>query len=147
MLVTAKQIDEMAQEIEAGMKIYINRETYEIKPIFDWEESFGDTEEWEEEQEAIEADWADFIVVTKMESREAFRVMEDFLGEVQDEELRQDLVRILERKRPFANFKAIVESSAFRENWFDFRTKATQNHIKEQLKSERIEIENGSTSS
>ena len=51
MLITAKQINEMVQEIEAGMKIYINRDTLEIIPIFDWEESFGDTEEWEEEQE------------------------------------------------------------------------------------------------
>jgi len=147
MLITAKQIDEMAQEIEAGMKIYINRETYEIKPILDWEDSIGDTDVWEEEEESIVEEWADFAVVTKMESWEAFRVMEDFLGEVQDEELQQDLVRILERKRPFANFKAVVESSAYRENWFDFRSKASQIYIKEQLKAEGVEFENGSTSS
>ena len=147
MIFTAKQIDEIAQEIEGGMKVYINRETYEIKPIFDWEDSFGDTEEWEEEQEAIEEEWANFAVVSKMESREAFRVMEDFLSEVQDVELQQHLVRILERKSPFANFKEVVESSQYRENWFDFRSNATKNYIKEQLEFEGFEIENGSTSS
>jgi len=38
MIFTPKQIDEIAQEIEGGMKVYINLITREIKTTFDWEE-------------------------------------------------------------------------------------------------------------
>jgi hypothetical protein len=46
------------------MKIYINLNTHEIETIFDWEDSFGDTKEWEEEQTAIEDEWTNFVVIT-----------------------------------------------------------------------------------
>jgi hypothetical protein len=147
MQITAKQLADMAQEIEMGMKVYINRNTYEIRSVLDWEDSIGDTEEWENEEDKILEEWEDFAVVTKMESREAFQVMEDFMVEVQDEGMRNDLNRILEKKRPSANFKAVVESSALRENWFAFRANAMQEYIKEQLIDEDFKIENGSTSS
>ncbi len=147
MKITAKQIDDIAQEIEMGMKVYINRHTYEVRSVFDWEDSIGDTDEWEEEEEKITEEWEDFVVVSKMESREAFRVMENFILEIQDERLRKEVIRILEGKRPFANFKAVIESSSVRENWFAFRTEAMQGFVKEQLKGEDVEIENGITSS
>ena len=82
-----------------------------------------------------------------MKSKEAFRVMENFIREIHDVDLQQNLVRILERKRPFAYFKEVVESSQYRENWFDYRSKATRNYVKDQLESIGFEIENGSTSS
>lgn len=146
MIFTPKQIDEIAQEIEGGMKVFINLKTHEIKTIFDWEDSFGDTEEWEEEQAAIEDEWTNFAVITKMKSREAFRAMENFIREIYDVDLQQNLVRVLERKRPFAHFKEVVESSPYRKNWFDFRFSAAKDYVKEQLESEGFKIENGSTS-
>jgi hypothetical protein len=51
-----------------------------------------------------------------MESWEAFQIMEDFI-----EELTEDLITILNRKSPFANFKAEIESSSSQQKWFDFR--------------------------
>ncbi len=146
MIFTSKQIDEIAQEIEAGMKVYINRKTYEIKTIFDWEDSFGDTEEWEEEQEAIEKEWTNFAVITKMESRESYRVMENFVKEILDKDLQQNLARALERKRPFAHFKQVVEFSAYRKNWFDFRFSATKDYVKKQLESEGFKMDYERTS-
>jgi hypothetical protein len=103
--------------------------------------------EWEAEEMKINEEWGDFIVVSKMESREAFRVMENFMHEVQDERLQKEVIRKLEGKRPFANFKAVIESSSVRENWFAFRSEAIQEFVKEQLKGENIEMENGDTSS
>ena len=133
MQITSKQINEIAQELEAGMKVYINKETLEIKPILDWEDSYGDSEFWDEEFEEIEANWASFLVIEKMESWEAFKVMEEFIEEVEDERLSEDLAKILGRKSPFANFKAEVESSPYRQNWFDFRLKRYEDYVREQL--------------
>ena len=74
MKITSKQINEIAQELEAGMKVYINKDTLKIKPILDWEDSYGDSELWDEELGEIEEHWASFLVIEKMESWEAFKV-------------------------------------------------------------------------
>jgi len=141
MKITSRQINDIAQELEMGMKVYINRETQEIKPIFDWEDSIGDTEIWEEEEEKIEKEWSDFVIISKMESWEAFKIMEAFVDKVEDRALNEDLVRILGRKSPFANFKATIESSPYRQNWFDFRQGEYESYVKEKLEMEGFDLE------
>jgi hypothetical protein len=141
MRITLKQINEVAQELEAGMKVYINKETLEIKPILDWEDSYGDTEIRDEEMEEIEKNWFNYQVVEKMESWEAFKIMEEFAELVDDKELSNELIKILSRKSPFANFKAEVEASPYRQNWFDFRLGRYEDYVKEQLESEGFSIE------
>jgi len=140
MKITPKQINEIAQELEAGMKVYINEETLEIRSILDWED-ITDNELWEEELEKIENEWSDIAVIEKMESWEAFRVMEDFIDEVEDERLSEDLAKILSRKSPFANFKAEVETSPYRQKWFDFRLRKYEEYVKEKLEDMGFSIE------
>ena len=140
MKITSEKINEIAQELEAGMKVYLNRETLEIKPILDWED-ISDNEIWEEEVEDILKEWSSYLVISKMESREAFRVMEEFADSVDDEVFREGLIKILNRKSPFANFKAEVESSPYRQNWFDFRLKKYEDYVKEHLEIEDFSID------
>jgi len=138
-------IKEIAEELETGMKVYINRKTLEIKPILDWEDII-ETEPWEAEEDRILNEWYDFAVITKMESRDAFRIMELFVIEIEDQNFREALEQILSRKSPFANFKAVVESSGYRQNWFDFRFAKYVEYLKEQLEYEGFKIEDSSTS-
>ena len=140
MKITSEKINEIAQELEAGMKVYLNRETLEIKPILDWED-ISDNEIWEEEVEGILKEWSSYLVITKMESREAFRVMEEFADNVEDEVFREGLIKILSRKSPFANFKAEVESSPYRQNWFDFRLKKYEDYVREQIEIEDFSLD------
>ena len=140
MKITSEKINEIAQELEAGMKVYLNRETLEIKPILDWED-ISDNEIWEEEVEDILKEWSSYLVISKMESREAFRVMEEFADSVDDEVFREGLIKILNSKSPFANFKAEVESSHYRQNWFDFRLKKYEDYVKEHLEIEDFSID------
>ncbi len=67
--------------------------------------------------------------------------MVDFVDQVDDKRLKEDLIKILNRKSPFANFKMEVESSNHRQKWFDFRTKSNEDYIREQLDLENIEYE------
>ena len=140
MKITSEKINEIAQELEAGMKVYLNRETLEIKPILDWED-ISDNEIWEEEVEDILKEWSSYLVISKMESWEAFRVMEEFADSVDDEVFREGLIKILNRKSPFANFKAEVESSPYRQNWFDFRLKKNEDYVKEHLEIEDFSVD------
>ncbi len=49
--------------------------------------------------------------------------MEDFIEEIKDAKLKEYLMKILNGKSPIANFKAEIESSSYRQSWFDFRDK------------------------
>ncbi len=140
MKLTRKQINDIAQELECGMKVFIYREDLEIRTILDWDE-MADSEPWEEELEKIENEWTDYVVLEKMKSGEAFNIMVDFIDKVDDERLKEDLLNILNRKSPFANFKAEVESSSYRQQWFDFRTNKHEEYVKEQLETENIAFE------
>lgn len=123
------------------MKVYINRADLEIRTILDSDDMYGDTEFWDEELEKIENEWTDYIVLEKMASGEAFTIMEGFVEEVDNEKLQQDLIKILNRKSPFANFKAEVESSDYRQNWFNFRDQKYEEYVREQLEEENVEFE------
>jgi hypothetical protein len=141
MKLTKKQINEIAQDLEAGMKIFINRKDLEIRTVLDWDEMYGDSEIWEEELDKIENEWTDYVVIEKMESRDAFKIMANFIGEIDDKALAEELSNVLERKSPFANFKAIVETSDYREKWFEFKSLQHENYVKEMLELENIEFE------
>jgi len=135
------QIHEISEQLQCGFNIYINKETLEIIPIPDMETLISDNEIWKEELNKIESEWNDYAFITKMESREAFKIMEAFIDEIDDDKLKEDLIKILNRKSPFANFKAEIDSSDYRQKWFDFRDLKYEDYVKEQLESEDFQIE------
>ena len=140
MKLTSKQINEIAQDLETGMKVYLNKETLEFEAVLDWDD-MTDPEPWDEIIEKIENEWQDVMVFEKFKSRDGFQIMEDFVDEIDDQRLREDLIKILNRKSPFANFKDEIESSAYRQMWFDFRTMKHEEYVKRQLDDENIEYE------
>jgi hypothetical protein len=140
MKIDAKLIKQIGEELEAGMKVYLNKQTLEIKTILDWDDLI-EYEFWEKEEDNILNEWSDYIVFTKMEPREAFRVMEEFAQKVEDSDFRERLETILARKSPFANFKAEVESSPYRQNWFDFRLAKYMEYVRDQLEFEEFDTE------
>jgi hypothetical protein len=80
--------------------------------------SYGDMEDTA--QEAINNP-VKFLALEHILSSDAFRVMEAFIETVKNNHLQIRLKQALERKKPFANFKAIIDDSSERQNWFDFR--------------------------
>jgi hypothetical protein len=139
MKINPKIISEIAQQLEAGMKVYLNKDTHEIKSIFDWDE-ITDYELVEKEENEILQEWSNYVEFTKMESHEAFDVMEEFAVEIENINLREEVLKVLGRKRPFANFKAIVETSDYRDKWFEFRRKKYIEYIEKQLEAEEFDI-------
>jgi len=140
MKLSKQQIASIAEELDIGMTVYINRATLEIKTVLAWDDLI-ESEFWDDEIEKIEEEWTDYIILEKMESRTAFLVMEEFCDEVQDERLREDLIKILSRRSPFANFKIEVESSDYRQKWFDFKAKKYEEYVMSELEFEDIEFE------
>lgn len=140
MKLNAIDINKIAQEIEAGMKVFINKKTLEFRSVLDWDD-MNEPGFWIKEERKIKKEWSDFIVINKMEVHESFQIMVDFTDEIEDQRLKEDIIKILKRKSPFANFKMEIESSNHRQKWFDFRRKKHEDYIRNELDFEDIEHE------
>lgn len=139
MKVTSAQINEIAQMLDCGLNAYINRETLEMDFIPDMDR-LDDTELWEEHYIKVTEEW-NSLVIEPMKSWESFKIMENFIYELPDKKFQQNLIEILNRKRPFAHFKAAIDNSDYRQQWFDFKEKMYEEYVKQQLEAEHIEFE------
>jgi hypothetical protein len=59
--------------------------------------------------------------------------MERFVSQIADEQFQAELENILERKKPFQNFKNRIDNSDFRQKWFDFKTNELEKNVVKQL--------------
>jgi len=125
-----------------GMKVYINPKTSETVAIPNVDLSmYDETELWEQDLERIENEWEDSVVMTDMESYEAYKIMEAFVEELEEGRLKEDLTKILNRKSPFANFKDEINMSDKREDWFDFKQKKKEQYVMNILEANDIQFE------
>ncbi|MGJ8760418.1 MAG: UPF0158 family protein [Polaribacter sp.] len=123
---TTKQqiIREIAQELDCGSDCYYNLKTNEIIAIPDFSQVFDEEEFKEafgEALEKLEQHKTDFIKIKSLESFESFKIMEDFAAQLNDLNFKIELQAILQRQKPFQNFKHQIDQSNFRQNWFDFK--------------------------
>lgn len=81
-------------------------------------------------------EWEKCVEIEPPESYDSFKVMERFTEKVPDAGLREKLIDALNRRKPFANFKRIVDDSDYRQDWFDFRQARLEEHVYEALKDE-----------
>jgi len=137
MKLTEEQIKSIAEELEVGFKVYLNIETKEIKSIIDFDNNYdADTEPWEEDIKEIEKNCDKYLEFEKMDSRESFQVMEEFVVTVDDEELRKKMELGLSLSKPFRNFKNIIDDeNEYRKNWFSFKSAKYIEFVKEQLEN------------
>jgi len=123
----------IAENIDCGLVCYLNPETLEIEEVSselaeDPEEFEGVTgESWDDSFK--HTSWEKCITVEPPVSSDSFKIMEQFINEVEDKKLQNQLVKALSNRRPFANFKAIIENSEYRQQWFDFK----QNKLEEMV--------------
>ena len=130
-------IKNIAQELDCGFDCYLNVKTNEviaipgisyISDLDDFEEAF------EEDFTRMENNKTDFIKFDVLESFESFKIMELFVHQLTDQNLKAELGNILENKKPFQNFKNKIDQSHFRQDWFDFKQREIEKKVATELK-------------
>jgi len=141
---TKDQIKEIADQLDCGMRCYINKETGEIKTVLNFESwQTDDKKPWEDVLNELDENWDKYIEIERMESYESFELMADFAESVDSRELRDSLIHALNRKHPFQNFKWVVDNSGpYRQKWFDFKNKRLIEWVKDQLEIIDFEHDN-----
>jgi hypothetical protein len=129
-----KVVSQIAESIDASFTCYLNPETLEIEEInqnmmndhFEFEDS--DTES-DEEISYKYYDWEKYIIFEPLESGESFKIMGQFTEQLGDNKLQNKLFNALNNRRPFANFKYLIDNSLYRQDWFDFKKYWLENHV------------------
>lgn len=134
---TKDQIKEVAEQLDCGFKCYVNKETGTIQSVINFDKWLGgDEDPWAEVTKELEENWDKYIEVDGMESKDSFNVMADFAENVDSVELRESLIKALNRKHPFQNFKWVIDNSGpYRQKWFDFKNQRYIEWVEDQLES------------
>lgn len=131
---TKDQIKEIADQLDCGNRVYINKETGIIKFTPDFDSGYADEELWEDDINELEENWDKYIEIDRMESHESFEIMADFSENVDSVELRYSLINALNKKHPFKNFKWVIDNSGpYRQKWFDFKNQRLIEWVENQL--------------
>ncbi len=135
MELTEKQIEEIADNLDCGIRCFYNFKTGEIKTLLNFDSWIGaDEEPWEEEAKEIDENWDDYFEFTGFETHESFRIMADFAERIDDQKLQDQLINALNRPNPFRNFKWEIDNSGeYRQQWFDYKKMRYIQLVKEQI--------------
>lgn len=131
-----EMINEIAQFLDAGQICYVHKDSKDIKAIIDtnnWAEA--DLELWDEDIKEVENNADQYWRIEPMRSGEAFGIMEKFAQQVDNDKLSEQLFRALNKRKPFQNFKFIIDNSGdYREQWFAFKQKLYEEYVVNELK-------------
>jgi hypothetical protein len=109
---------------------YLDLRTGAILPIFDG---------FEDSNPDLEREPQRFTLIEPVPSSLGFRWMEEF-ADLQAPEVREELLRSLERRRPFRSFKdALLEFEGLREQWYAFEEQRQLAYARDWLRSEGID--------
>lgn len=93
MKLTEKQIEEIADNLDCGMRCYYNLKTGEIKTLLNMDSWIGaDEEPWEKESKEIDENWTDYFEFEGFESYDSFKIMADFAESLDDTRLQDKLI-------------------------------------------------------
>ncbi|MDP2335003.1 MAG: UPF0158 family protein [Bacteroidota bacterium] len=136
-----KAVTEIAESLDAGFVCFLNMDTGETEGIpkdmlYDPEDFEDMTGESFESMNFKYPEWENCMTFEPLESHESFKIMRDFTDSLKDRKLQNRLANALNNQKPFANFKFIIDNSAHRQDWFDFKKKCLENHVKELISQE-----------
>jgi len=119
----------VAQDIDTGEVCFINIKTYEYEGVpkellLNPDEYFDITGE-----EFKYKNWDNYIKIEPLESDASFEIMENFANNLSDVKLTNMLSYALNNRKPFANFKNVIDNSQYREQWFDYKQKQLEKYV------------------
>lgn len=131
------QIKEIADQIDCGFCCYYHKVTDEMLFIPNLDDFWEGEEFYADDLEKIQKDIKNFIKIDKPSSRENFEIMENFIEEVDNEKLKDELIKSLNKKKPFSQFKFTIDNAGiYSQQWFDFKAKQLQQFVIDQLQTE-----------
>jgi len=133
-------IKSVAEEIDMGMICFLNTDTLEVESVLgESYNAYGDDDFKSFYQEVYDKvdNWGNFIRIEPPQPWQSFKIMEDFIETCisDDNSVKKRLWDAISKKKPFQNFKFIIDDSQYRQCWFDFKQSKLELLVLEQLYS------------
>lgn len=131
-------IKSIAEEIDMGMICFLNTDTLEVESVLgESYNAYGDDDFKDFYQEVYDKvdNWVNLIRIEPPQSWQSFKIMEDFIETcISDgDSVKKRLRAAISKKKPFQNFKFIIDDSRYRQCWFDFKQSKLEQFVLEQL--------------
>ena len=136
---TKEQVKEISEQLDYGFRAFYHKQTGDLIFVPNTDEYFDeDTNAWQDDLDKLDKNPSEYEEIEAMEASDSFRVMADFVEQLTDTNLKGKLITALSRKKPFSNFKFLIDNAGGqRQSWFDFKNKRYIDWVEEQ-----IEIQN-----
>jgi len=123
-----KQINNIVQDLDTGLKCYVHKTTGEIFSIpaklKEVDENF---ERWKEELKNVEQNPNQYILVKEIPSSDSFRIMRRFLGKVANPKIRGKLMIAISQNKPFQDI--LDYNGDVLQDWYEFKQKAIEKYV------------------
>lgn len=121
-----KKVEEIAGELEAGLTCYVNKSTEEVLSVYENDDDFYIEEGADEDKLSEVLENPDnYLKVEGMSSQEEFFLMQNFVEELDNSNLKSDLTVALSNRKPFVMFIDIIDKSAeLKEKWTNYKSSA-----------------------
>jgi hypothetical protein len=135
-------VNELSQYLDMGMLCFYHKTNGELVYYPDELEFSGYEDDWAEEIGKIEAAPGDYLEFEKMNSHEAFKVMERFINDINHIPTHNKFIDAISRKKPFANFNHLISYYPdLREQWFAYKGQSYIEFVKDQVEAHNNMLE------
>lgn len=102
-VISPNQINDIAQELDGGMKNFYHIATSKVKSYPDEFKGHAGFEEefWKDIMEQVETAPEEYVSFEALESFESFSVMGTFINNIEDAKTRDQFQEVIQLKRPF----------------------------------------------
>ncbi len=127
---TDAEIATMAEDLDMGMRCFINIKTGKLMSAIPDD---GYVDVCDENLKLFLANEDDYFELEQLRSGISFRMMEDFVDRVDDEKVKEKLINALQKRKPFRNFRDVLDHSDYIEDWYDYKRACTIDWFKQQV--------------
>ena len=132
-----EMLKEIAEYLDMGTLCFYNKTNGELESYPDELEYSRLEDEWAEVTNKIEASPDNYLQIEKMSSREAFKIMEDFIDSIAHIPTHNKFIDAISRKKPFAHFNNLLHYyPELRQQWFTYKLERYIEYVKDQVESE-----------
>lgn len=124
-------IREIAEQLDLGERVFMNRETLELLTYPDPERSdVGDAAYlMDEVLDIVEEEPEQYIEFPPPTSRNSYRIMEDFMHTLSDPILQKNINFALNSGKPFRNFRRALEQDNLEDEWQAYKAKRLAEYV------------------
>jgi len=127
-------LKEIAEYLDAGMLCFYNKTNGKLETYPEGLEDSGLEDDWAEVTGKIEASPDDYLQIEKMNSVEAFEIMENFINSINHIPAHNKFIDAISHKKPFAHFNDMLPYYPdLREQWFAYKLQNYIEFVKNQV--------------